>query len=78
MQQEILSQSDKDIVDEIEKALLLEEDISTDNIIVTCKDGKVTLRGSVDRLEDKQRIEDIVEDIPGVILVNNEIEVVKL
>lgn len=76
--QEILSQSDKDIIDEIEKALLLEEEISTDNIIVTCENGKVTLTGSVDTLEDKQKIEDIVEDISGVAIINNDLEVVKL
>lgn len=76
--QEMTPQSDKDIIDEIERALLLEEEISTDNVIVTCQNGKVTLSGSVDTLEDKQKIEDIVENIPGVIIVNNDLEVVKL
>ena len=76
--QEIISQSDKDVINEIEQILLLEEDISTDNVMVTCQNGKVTLTGAVDSLEDKQRLEDIVEDIPGVVMVNNDLEVVKI
>ena len=76
--QEIISQSDKDVINEIEQILLLEEDISTDNVMATCQNGKVTLTGAVDSLEDKQRVEDIIEDIPGVVMVINDLEVVKI
>lgn len=76
--QEIASQSDRDIIDEIQQAFLLEEETFTDNVVVTCENGKVTLTGSVDSLEDKQKIEDIVENTPGVVLVENNLKVTKI
>lgn len=76
--EEMTPQSDKDIIDEIQRAFLLEEETFTDNVVVTSKNGKVTLTGTVESLEDKQRIEDIVENTPGVILVKNNLKVVRL
>ncbi len=76
--QDIAPQSDKDIIDEIQQAFLLEEVTYTENVVVVCKNGKVTLTGAVDSLEDKQRIEDIVENTPGVALVKNNLRVTKI
>jgi len=76
--QDVTPQSDKDIIDEIQQAFLLEEKTFTNNIVVTCNNGKVTLAGEVDSLEDKQKIEDIVENTPGVMLVKNNLKVTKI
>jgi len=76
--QDIAPQSDKDIIDEIQQAFLLEEVTYAENVVVVCKNGKVTLTGAVDSLEDKQRIEDIVENTPGVALVKNNLRVTKI
>lgn len=76
--QDIASQSDKDIIDEIQKAFLLEDITYAENVIVTCRNGKAILTGAVDSLEDKQKIEDIVENTPGVVLVENNLKVVKI
>lgn len=72
------NRSDKDILEEVENALLKHEEISTDQIVVTCENGAVTLTGTVDTLEDSQEVEDMVSDIPGVVLVKNYLKVVKI
>jgi len=71
----VISRADKDIIDQIEKAMLLDEEITADNVVVSCENGKVTLDGAVDSLEESQRIEDIAENTPGVVLVTNNLKI---
>lgn len=58
---------------------MLERDHSLDasEIEVTVKEGMVTLSGKVDQRSSKRRAEDIIENIPGVKDVKNEITVDK-
>lgn len=75
---EFTNRSDKDIYQDIEKSFLEEEDIMTDNVNAEVNSGKVILSGSVETLEEKQDIEDMVSDIPGVALINNDLQIEKI
>lgn len=75
---EFTNRSDKDIYQDIEKAFLEEEDIMTDNVNVQVVSGKVILSGSVESLEEKQDIEDAISDIPGVALIDNDLQIEKI
>jgi len=66
---------DKDIVQEIEKALLEDEIVSTDNVEIDVKNGKVILSGSVTSPEVNHRIQDLVENTPGVNMVVNDMNI---
>jgi osmotically-inducible protein OsmY len=72
------SRSDKDILQDIEKEFLIDEAVSTDNVNVEVINGKVVLAGTVGSLEMKQSIEDIVENINGVVLVINKIQIERI
>lgn len=76
--QDFSSRSDKDILQDIERELIQDEIVSTDNVQVDVIDSKVILSGSVGTLEMKQRIEDIVENIPGVSLVENNLKIERI
>lgn len=75
---EFNNRSDKDIYQDIEKAVLENGDVSADNINVEVVCGKVILSGSVESLEEKQIIEDVIADIPGVALINNDLIIEKI
>ncbi|MDD3887689.1 MAG: BON domain-containing protein [Patescibacteria group bacterium] len=75
---DFVNRSDKDIYQDIEKAFLEEEDIMTDNVNVEVNEGKVTLSGTVETLEEKQDLEDTISDIPGVALINNDLQIEKI
>lgn len=75
---EFSNRSDKDILQDIERALLDDEEVSTDNVDVEVKNGKVILSGSVTSSEENHRIQDLVENIPGVTLVVNDMNVERL
>ncbi len=47
------------------------------NVSFDVNNGNVTLRGSVDTLENKKKVEDSVRNIDGVRQVNNQITIVK-
>lgn len=78
MDKNLESRSDKDIIQDIEKDLLMNEDISTDNVTLDVNDGKVIITGTVSTLENKQEVEDMVTNINGVVLVVNNLKIEKI
>ncbi len=75
---EFSNRSDKDIFQDIEKSLLENEDVMTDNVNVQVTGGKVILSGPVESLEEKQGIEDTISDIPGVAIIDNDLQIEKI
>lgn len=69
---------DKDVYQEIQKYLLKEELLSSDNINVQIKNGKVVLSGVVMSLEVSQSIEDAIMGMPGVKIVANDLRIERL
>jgi hypothetical protein len=65
--------SDERVLDDVCQALERDPRIDASDIEVTCTNGEVTLRGTVDSRETKRRAEDCVEDLPGVRDVRNEL-----
>lgn len=66
---------DKDIIDEIEQALYLEDQDYSDNIQYTSENGKVVLTGNVQTVVERNHVQDIIENIPGVVMVDNYLKV---
>lgn len=75
---DFVNRSDKDIFQDIEKSMLENEDVMTDNVNVQVTGGKVILSGSVESLEEKQEIEDMISDIPGVAMISDDLQVEKI
>ncbi len=69
------SRDDKDIMQDVERALLEDEIVSTDNVEIAVKNGKVILSGSVTSPEVNHRIQDLIENTPGVNIVVNDMNV---
>jgi osmotically-inducible protein OsmY len=71
------SQSDLDITQEIRKAVIADENLSTNahNVKIITANGVVTLRGPVKSLEEKATIAAKAEHAAGVTRVDNEIEI---
>jgi len=79
MKEDILeSRSDKDILQDIERVLLMDEEVSTDNVTIDVNNGKVIVTGTIESLEEKQEIEDAIENINGVNIVVNNIKIEKI
>lgn len=72
------ARSDKDILQDIERALLVDEVVSTDNVQVRVENGKVTLAGEVGSLEMKQKVGDIAENVEGAALVVNDLRIERI
>jgi len=74
------ARSDKDILDEIIKRLKMNEDIAEelDSINITVTDGIVRLEGVVSSLEIKENIQDIIENIPGVAQIIDDLQIEKI
>lgn len=75
---ELNSTHDKDIIQDIEKELLLNEEVSTNNVSIDVQSNKVIITGSVETLEEKQEIEDMISNINGVALVVNNLKIEKI
>lgn len=60
---------------EVANALYWDPAIPRDRVIAQVDDGKVTLKGVVERSYQKSYAEAIVRRVPGVIVVRNEIAV---
>lgn len=75
---ELNSRHDKDIIQDIEKGLLLDEEVSTDNVSINVHNSKVVITGSVESLEEKQEIEDMISNVNGVVLVVNDLKIEKI
>ncbi len=67
--------SDDRIKDEVSEALERHPEIDASEIEVSVKEGLVTLSGSVDHRRSKRMAEDIIDHIPGVKDVRNELTV---
>jgi len=67
--------SDERIREEANDRLMFEPDLDATDVEVRVQDGIVTLAGVVEERRDKRLAEDIVEDVPGVNDVNNELKV---
>ena len=72
------ARSDKDILQDIERALLVDEVVSTDNVQVEVKNGKVVLTGEVGSLEVKQKVGDIAENVNGVVMMVNDLHIERI
>ncbi|MBL9139678.1 MAG: PRC-barrel domain-containing protein [Verrucomicrobiales bacterium] len=72
------SESDIKITAEIRRKINREEGLSVaaKNIKVITVNGRVTLRGPVQAMREKERIESIANGVAGVEQVNNELEVI--
>lgn len=78
MNNNLSARHDKDIIQDIERELLIDEEISTDNVDVDVNNGKVVITGTVSTLEEKQEIEDMVNNVNGVVMVVNNINIEKI
>ena len=70
--------SDRDILQDVEKELLVDEMVSTDNVKVEVANGRVTLSGEVGSLEVKQRMGDIAENTSGAVTVVNDLSIERI
>ncbi|MBU1178033.1 BON domain-containing protein [Patescibacteria group bacterium] len=70
--------SDRDILQDIERELLVDEVVSTDNVEVEVKNGQVVLNGEVGSLEVKQKVGDIAENVNGVVMVVNDLRIERI
>jgi osmotically-inducible protein OsmY len=67
--------SDERINDEVHERLTDDSWLDASNVSVSVASGEVTLSGSVDSRESKHRAERIVEDISGVVHVQNNLRI---
>lgn len=68
--------SDERIREDVCECLTEDEHIDASNVEVQVKDCEVTLTGTVNSREGKRRAEDLIEDLPGVREVTNNLRVV--
>ena len=59
------------------KSYTFKTTLKEDSIKTEAKDGVVTLTGTVQDKDDKDLAADTVENLPGVVSVNNKIKVIK-
>ncbi len=78
MNNNLSARHDKDIIQDIERELLINEEISTDNVDIDVNNGKVVITGTVSTLEEKQEIEDMVNNVNGVVMVVNNLNIEKI
>lgn len=67
------SRSDDRIRDDVCERLTYDPDVDASEITVTVSQGEVTLAGEVEDRRAKRRAEDIIEDVPGVRDVHNQL-----
>jgi hypothetical protein len=69
------TRSDERLREDISERLMMADSIDSSEVMVTVKDGKVTLEGSVTTRHMKHEIEDLVDACPGVQDIDNRIRV---
>ena len=69
------TRSKERILEDANERLMHDSSIDASKITVSCEDNEITLAGTVDSRSAKRRAEDIVEDIPGVKHVQNNLRV---
>ena len=67
--------SDSELMDSVEKALLADPDLGSFSFRLSILNGQVRLSGTVDSPSNKQRAEEIVAGVRGVVAVKNNLEV---
>lgn len=68
--------NDQQITDAVRNAIAAEPGTPTaQQVQVNVQNGVVTLRGNVSTMEEKQELEQQVRDIPGVVRVENQLQV---
>ncbi|MDX9875501.1 MAG: BON domain-containing protein [Spongiibacteraceae bacterium] len=67
--------SDERIREEVCERLTHDHAVDASDVTVECKDGIVTLMGSVERRRDKHQVEDVVENVVGVTDIENRLKV---
>ena len=67
--------SDERIMEDINERLTSDHDVDASGIRVECKDGEVTLKGTVTDRQSKRRAEDIADRCPGVKDVQNQLRI---
>jgi hypothetical protein len=67
------SRSDDRIRDDVCERLTYDPDVDASDVTVTVSQGEVTLAGEVEDRKSKRRAEDIIEDVPGVRDVHNQL-----
>jgi hypothetical protein len=67
--------SEERIREDVCDRLTMDGDIDASNITVQVANGEVTLTGTVDSRRTKRRAEDVIEDVPGVREVHNQLRV---
>lgn len=71
---------DRNITKKIRQTIVSDDNLSTNakNVkIITEKKGFVTLRGAVNNEHEKELIASKAQDVPGVVHVENQIEIIK-
>lgn len=68
--------SDERIREDVCESLTEDERIDATNVEVQVKDCEVTLTGTVNSREEKRRAEDLIDSLPGVRDINNNLRVV--
>lgn len=70
-----VARSDARIQDDVSERLTEDPDIDASDIVVHCRDGVVTLEGTVDIRSLKHRAEDLAASSPGVTDVDNRLKI---
>lgn len=69
------SRSKERIIEDINEALTKHPEVDATHIEVSCENGEVTLKGTVNERQEKRRAEEIAEEVSGVKEVRNELRV---
>lgn len=68
--------SDERILDDVCQALERHPAIDASEIEVSCRNGEITLAGSVDTRRTRRLAEEVIEDLPGVRDVHNQLRAI--
>ncbi|HEY8494696.1 MAG TPA: BON domain-containing protein [Myxococcota bacterium] len=68
--------SDERILDDVCQALERHPAIDASEIEVSCRNGEITLTGSVDTRRTRRLAEEVIEDLPGVRDVHNQLRAI--
>ena len=67
--------SDDLIYDQVNRALITDRDLGARQLVVTVKDGKVAVTGSVDSDRHRKKVEKVVKKVKGVVSVDNQTKI---
>jgi osmotically-inducible protein OsmY len=67
--------SDDLLYDRVNRALITDRDLGARQLVVTVKDGKVTVSGYVDSDKHRKKVEKVVKKVKGVKSVDNQTQI---